>query len=615
MSFRSRLLLAVAVTALVPLGLFALAVRQETSGRLEETYRQRTEAVAAGIRHELRRERERLQDRLDALAGDLRADNRLRRALASGSDRGYRLDWAGGRMRTAGLDALQLQDGDGRILSSGHFRNEFGRRESGLTGALAASAAPVLVTFRRPEGPFLALAAAREVRLGDERYALVGGLAVRDRLMGALDRGGPVSVALTSTDGDVGEAPDHAGPGVPLSEGPRPDGGGRAGDAVTRVELPWLEVDGSGPVRRRAALVVRHSGAPLRALLGRTDRWLLVAVGAVGLGALLLAWWVSSRMGRPLETLADRARRLDLERLDVRFDREGRTDEVGELARTLDTTTARLREEAARLREAERRAAVGDLARQVNHDVRNALAPLRAAVRQLSEAVRQGPEAATEALREREGSLEAALDYLETLAGRYRDLERRPERGPSDVNRVVRRATEGLDPAGGRLRLDLAEELPPVRADAVALRRIVENLVRNGLEALEDGGEVVVSTATAVADAGPGAAGGDLRAAGQAVDDAARSVRIAVRDTGPGLTEQERDRVFEAFYTTRPDGTGLGLSIVRRLVNDLDGRLQLESELGRGSRFVVTLPAGGRPQVGQADGDRPGPAARPGGET
>lgn len=572
MSFRLRLLVAVAVAALVPLGLFAVVVRQETTARLGETYRQRTEAVADGIRHGLRREEARLRDRLDALADDLRNDNRLRRALVSGGDRSYRLDWAAGRMRSAGLDALQLQDGAGRILSSGHFRNEYGRLEPGLPAALAASTTPTLVAFRRPEGPFPALAAARELDLGGERYALLGGVSVRDRLLGDLDRGELVTVTLVAPGDTAGDAGATAGAAAG-SEDAASDG---PGDAVTRVEVPWLASDRAGEVsRRRAELVVRHSAAPLRALLARTDRWLLAALGAAGLGALVLAWWASSRLGRPLEVLADRARRLDLERLDVRFDREGRRDEVGQLARTLDATTERLRAGAARLREAERRAAVGDLARQVNHDVRNALAPLRNTVRHLGEAADRGAEEALRALREREGSLAAALDYLETLAGRYRDLGSRPDRGPSDVNEVVRRATEGLDPTGRRLRLELAGELPPVRADAVALRRIVENLARNGLDALEDGGEVVVSTAA------PPSAG-----------DAGRTVRIAVRDTGPGIPEEARDRAFEAFYTTKADGSGLGLSIVRRLVNDLDGRLELESEPGRGTRFVVTLPAG-----------------------
>jgi signal transduction histidine kinase len=583
MSFRLRLLLAVAVAALVPLGLFAMAARQETTARLGETYRQRTEAVADGIRHELQREEARLRDRLDALADDLRDDNRLRRALASGGDRSYRLDWAAGRMRSAGLDALQLQDDAGRILSSGHFRNEYGRLELGLPGALAASTTPTLVAFRRPEGPFPALAAARELELGGQRYALLGGVSVRDRLLGDLDRGELVTVTLVApgdTAGSAGPSGDAATADAEGTASAHPGDVPAAGDAVTRVEVPWLASDRAGEVsRRRAALVVRHSAAPLRTLLARTDRWLLAALGAAGLGALLLAWWASSRLGRPLEVLADRARRLDLERLDVRFDREGREDEVGQLARTLDAMTERLRAGTARLREAERRAAVGDLARQVNHDVRNALAPLRNTVRHLGEAADRGPEEALRALREREGSLAAALDYLETLAGRYRDLGSRPDRGPSDVNEVVRRATEGLDPTGRRLRLELAGELPPARADDVALRRIVENLARNGLDALEDGGEVVVSTAAD--DASPPPA------------DGSRTVRIAVRDTGPGIPREARDRVFEAFYTTRSDGSGLGLSIVRRLVNDLDGRLELESEPGRSTRFVVTLPAGG----------------------
>lgn len=602
MSFRTRLLAAVAAAALAPLVLFALAARQETTDRLGDSYRQRTEAVAADVRRQLAREEQRLRDRLGALAADLRDDNRLRRALAGGGDRAYRLDWAAGRMRSAGLDALQLQDEAGRILSSGHFRNEYGRPEAGLPAGLSDATGPTLVAFRRPEGPFPALAAVHRLRVGGERYTLVGGVAV-DRLLDGLDRGQPVSVTLVAPPGGEGRgAATEAGeaeepPGGPADGTAAPPAAG-PGDAVSRVEVPWLATGRDGGLRRgRAELVVRRSAAPLRALLARTDRWLLAALGAAGLGALLLAWWASARLGRPLELLADRARRLDLERLDVRFDREGRQDEVGQLARTLDAMTGRLRTGAARLREVERRAAVGDLARQVNHDVRNALAPLRNTFRHLAEAADRGPEAAARALREREDSVEAALDYLETLAGRYRALGSRPDRGPSDVNEVVRRATEGLDDGRQRLRLDLGRGLPPARADAVALRRVVENLARNGLQALEDGGEVVVATSASAA-AGPPPGGGpedpDGARASRGGDAPTPTVRIEVRDDGPGLPAGERDRIFEAFYTTRPDGSGLGLSIVRRLVTDLDGELELESEPGRGTRVVVTLPAGTR---------------------
>jgi signal transduction histidine kinase len=74
--------------------------------------------------------------------------------------------------------------------------------------------------------------------------------------------------------------------------------------------------------------------------------------------------------------------------------------------------------------------------------------------------------------------------------------------------------------------------------------------------------------------------------------------RIVVADSGAGIAPDLQDKIFDDFYTTREGGTGLGLSIVRRLVMDLDGSIEVESESGRGSRFIVDLPAVG-PKSGE----------------
>ena len=72
---------------------------------------------------------------------------------------------------------------------------------------------------------------------------------------------------------------------------------------------------------------------------------------------------------------------------------------------------------------------------------------------------------------------------------------------------------------------------------------------------------------------------------------AGAGVRLTVQDSGPGMSPDELERAFRDFYTTKPDGTGLGLSVVRRLVADLGGALRVETEPGRGSRFIVEIPS------------------------
>ncbi len=152
---------------------------------------------------------------------------------------------------------------------------------------------------------------------------------------------------------------------------------------------------------------------------------------------------------------------------------------------------------------------------------------------------------------------------------------------PCDANAVARAvASTALPPRSAALVLDLAEPLPPVRADALVLRRILENLVTNACDALDGrGGTITITTA--------GAAGG--------------GAEITVADTGTGMTRDQLNRAFDDFFTTKAGGTGLGLSIVRRLVADLGGALRVETEPGAGTRVMVTLP----PNETRSDASRP----------
>ena len=208
---------------------------------------------------------------------------------------------------------------------------------------------------------------------------------------------------------------------------------------------------------------------------------------------------------------------------------------------------------------------MGDLARQVNHDVKNGLVPIRNVLRHFDEVARDQPASLAELYRERRGTLESSVAYLETLARNYARISPAPSREPCDVNALVEQLVHGGDP-GGRLSAALGTAIPSVAADRLMLRRVLENLIGNAVESL-DGREGRVTVSTEAVRAGAG-------------------VRITVADTGRGMSREELDRAFDDFFTTKPGGTGLGLSIVRRLVLDLGGTLRIETEPGAGTRVV-----------------------------
>jgi signal transduction histidine kinase len=171
--------------------------------------------------------------------------------------------------------------------------------------------------------------------------------------------------------------------------------------------------------------------------------------------------------------------------------------------------------------------------------------------------------------------LSAGLGNLNAVIARFSDFARMPAPTfePAEPNVIVERALQLFDAqlrAPGRppiaVTKDLDRHLGAIHVDAEQLGRAVQNLVLNAIDAMPDGGTLTVRTTRA----------GDV-------------VRLEVADTGEGLTDEERDRLFTPYYTTKQHGTGLGLAIVQSVVADHGGRIWVESARDRGTTFHIEL--------------------------
>ena len=563
MSFRARLLAAFAAASLVSLSLLAFGVRRQLTARIVAQHERRAAALAAVAIQDLSRENASISARLGTLASSLADDNRLRLALrGSPDDRAYLLDWAGQAMRLTGLSMLQLQDKSGRILSSGHFRNEFDRLDPSLPRLLALSAdRPTVASMRAPEGSFLALAREDSLTIGERRLILVGGTTIDRAFLQRFARDSDLSIALITPDATLST---YTAATLPT-------------DSATVSAEQGLAYIGlrSGDSARvaPARLVVTHSNAELDALRADVSKWFVAAVATAAAAGLALALWLAAGLSRPLDALTRATSTIALEGPELEL-ATGRDDEFGALARRFGAMGRRLRASAAELRDAERRATVGEMARQVNHDIKNGLIPIRNVVQHLAQVQEREPEQLPAVFGERRATLESSIGYLDTLARNYARLTPRVDRRPFDASAVARDAARSASTDGAVVQSRIADGLPPVLGDPVVLRRILDNLLRNAIESLAAGGGSVSI------DAARGANGG---------------VRIVVADTGRGMSEVELAHAFDDFHTTKSGGTGLGLSVVRRLTADLQGDLRVESAPGRGTAFTIELPPHTRP--------------------
>jgi signal transduction histidine kinase len=569
MTFRTRLFVALAATAVIPLVVLAAGIAHELDWRLTDADRRRADGLAAQTRRDVKSVGSGVADRLASVRDGLADDNRFRAAavLGTAAERPYLLDYASRAMRLSGLAMLQIENDSGRILSSGQYRNEYDRLDTGLVSVLGRAPDGVaLMWARTPAGPILVLARADSLRLGGRRYVLVGGAEVTRQWLGHAAADSELSVSLTVPQPAAGPFTEAAG--VPQ---PRVPGA----SLVASFAFPAIIATPDGArILSSARFDVTQSLSGLRALRTAVLWWCLVSAALAAAAALLAANWLAERISRPIRMLAEQSTHVDLVVAATGFSSD-RTDEIGALSRVLGTMVRRLRATAAGLREAERRAAVGDLARQVTHDVKNGLVPIRHVVRHLTEIQRSQPDQLAAVFAERRPTLDASIGYLDELARNYARLSPRMDNGPCDINAVAETvtssyATPDTAPGAGEtaaITLRLDPDVPPVTADPLVIRRILENVVSNALDATGHlSGGVTITTQ---------AAGDD--------------VCVTVADTGCGMNPDELQSAFNDFFTTKPNGTGLGLSIVRRLVRDVHGVLRVDTAPGRGTRVTLTF--------------------------
>jgi signal transduction histidine kinase len=300
------------------------------------------------------------------------------------------------------------------------------------------------------------------------------------------------------------------------------------------------------------------------------DRWTtlierLLLAGLVGIAVSgALAWYLTRRITKPVEALSVAANQIAEGRYDVEVPRVMSRDEIGHLA-------TRFGEMAARLHEAE------ELERNflmtVSHELRTPLTAIRGHVEALREGVAQDEAARSESL----SVIAEEAARLERLVGDVLDLAKLDTRRFTlrheevDMGRLLERAYTTFAEEARRRGIDYRQVIgarPVIVADGDRVLQIISNLLSNAFRWTPDGGRVEL-----------------------ALDQEDGTISVAVEDSGPGISKDDAERIFRPFWSRDGLGTGLGLAIARELAAAHGGRILLDSEPGRGTRFELVLPA------------------------
>jgi two-component system, NtrC family, sensor kinase len=324
-------------------------------------------------------------------------------------------------------------------------------------------------------------------------------------------------------------------------------------------------VVGATPV---GSIVARESLSVIDAQV-RTDAWF----SAGGIAVIVIVCLVAARLmggwlvGRPVGMLVEQARKIGRRELggEVPF---RRSDELGQLADELRSASVALSSSLEQMRHSDRLATVGKLAAGIAHELGTPLSIVGGHAQMIA-----GGEVTGDAALASARAIDAEAGRMGKIVRQLLDFARRkgPEGTTCDPNAIVRRCASLLEVMAEkhRVQCEIVESAAPVRAliDEDSLQQVLTNLIVNAIQAMPEGGKLVVTVAAN-----------------------RPRVEITVRDTGPGMADEVKAHMFEPFFTTKApgDGTGLGLAVVHGIVSDHKGTIDVDSS-AHGTTFVVSL--------------------------
>lgn len=320
---------------------------------------------------------------------------------------------------------------------------------------------------------------------------------------------------------------------------------------------------------------------------------ILIFVGITLAGAVLstvIAWWISRQISMPIRNLVDASKQLANGNLDVRLEPTS-YDELGKLSYRFNQMAEALRQRDERLKEftkrkimeSERLAIIGQLAANVAHELNNPL---------------QGIVTYSSLLLEKDICDEASRQNIEKIsiqANRCREIirglldfsrQKKPQKTLTNINDLLRRCVSLVENQALfhniAIHQNLDESLPMIVVDPSQIERVFLNLIINAAEAMNGNGTLYLTTCMGLNS---------------------KTIEIEVKDTGHGISDENMEKIFNPFFTTKEigHGVGLGLAISYGIVKEHNGEITVESEYGKGATFTVSLPIVTE-EVGEPDG-------------
>jgi two-component system nitrogen regulation sensor histidine kinase NtrY len=296
--------------------------------------------------------------------------------------------------------------------------------------------------------------------------------------------------------------------------------------------------------------------------------------------SILVSFLLTEEIIRPIVNLEEATRRVAEGDFSFRILSRS-ADELSHLVGSFNRMVSELSHSREKLKQSEKISAWQEIAQRLAHEIKNPLTPIKLSAQRILKKYTPDPEAGggefQKVLQASVSSIVREVDNLNDLLVEFREFARLPMPRLQSVHlrELVEEVEAMYTNLSAQVRFDSVHisEDSVILADPGQLKQILANLIRNAIQAMPGGGEISIRSAVVHKED-------------------RRFCRIWIKDSGEGIAEEIRDRVFEPYFTSKKDGAGLGLAIVERIVFDHDGNIWFETEEGVGTTFIIDLPLG-----------------------
>ncbi len=286
--------------------------------------------------------------------------------------------------------------------------------------------------------------------------------------------------------------------------------------------------------------------------------------------SIVLSYFLSSYITKSLKIISDKIQQTQLDQRNEKIVIEDGSKEINLLVRSYNNMVDKLEESAAILAQSEREQAWREMAKQVAHEIKNPLTPMRLTVQSFQRKFDVADPNMSKKLDDYTKIILQQIDTMSAVANAFSNFATMPAQQNETLNVVyiVKMALEIFNE--NYIQFSALEEEIIAKLDRTQLIRVITNLVKNAIQAIPEEQENKMVFVTVFRQD--------------------NEVKIAVKDNGKGISEENQDRVFEPKFTTKSSGMGLGLAIIKNIIENYHGRITFETEPNVGTEFLVSFP-------------------------